>query len=148
MYNYEKLRDAVMEALLSELYFTKRMKMLTRRDGFMLHGNLGVDISSTSELLYPNMKHRLGVIRARPNFYMISHNPNASFGFFDCSFYTRCIALKDDYRKERMDILAYTPMEFNFSETLAKTSIRPARENQPSKNFFSTMLRFVELPLQ
>ena len=30
--------------------------MLGRPDGFMLHGKLGVDFFSNSELLYPNMK--------------------------------------------------------------------------------------------
>ena len=89
-----------MEAAFSEPFFTKRMKMLSRPDG-MLYGKLGVDFFSTSELLYPNMKVRLRLIRARPNFYMISDNPNVSLGIVDCSIYTRRIALKDDYHKKR-----------------------------------------------
>ena len=44
---------------------------------------------------------------------MISDNPNVSLGIVDCSLYNRRIALKDDYRKKRMDMLAYTPLEFN-----------------------------------
>ena len=111
------------------LFFTRRMKMLCRPDGFMLYGKLGVDFFSTSELLYPNMKIRLRLIRATPNFYMISDNPNVSLGIVDCSLYTRRIALKDDYHKKRMDMLAYTPVEFNYLETLAKTFIIPARQN-------------------
>ena len=87
--------------------------MLSRTDGFMLYGKLGVDFFSTSELLYPNMKVRLRLIGARPNFYMISDNPNRSLGNVDCSLYTRRILLKDDYHKKRMDMLAYTPLEFN-----------------------------------
>ena len=106
------------------------MKMLSRLDGFMLYGNLGVDIFSTSELLYPVVKIRLRLIRARPNFYMISDNPNVSLGIVDCSLYTRRIAPKDDYHKKRMDMLAYTPVEFNYLDTLAKTLIIPARQNQ------------------
>ena len=106
------------------------MKMLSRPDGFMLYGKLGIDFFSTSELLYPNMKVRLRLIRARPNIYMISDNPNVSLGIVDCSIYTRRIALKDDYLKKRMDMLAYTPVEFNFLETLPKTFIIPARQNQ------------------
>ena len=51
----------------------------------MLYGKLGNDFFSTSELLYPNMKFRLGLIRARPNFYMISDNPNVGPGIVDCS---------------------------------------------------------------
>ena len=60
------------------------------------------------------MKIRLRLTRARPNFYMISESPNVSLAIVDCSLYTRRIALKDDYHKKRMDMLAYTPVEFNF----------------------------------
>ena len=106
------------------------MKLLSRPDGFMLYGKLGIDFFSTSELLYPNMKLRLRLIRARPIFYRISYTPNASLGIVDCSLYTRRIALEDDCHKKRMDMLAYAPVEYNFLETLAKTFIIPARQNQ------------------
>ena len=129
-FTYEEFLDEILKAPLSEPFFKRRMKMLSRPDGFMLYVKLGVDFFSTSEVLYPNMKNRLGIIRARPNFYMISDNPNVSLGIVDCSLYTRRIALKDDYHKKRMDMLAYTPVEFNFLETLAKTFIIPARQNQ------------------
>ena len=76
------------------------------------------------------MKIRLRLIRARPNFYMITDNPNFSFGIVDCSLYTRRIALTDHYYKKRMDMLAYAPVEYNYLETLAKTFIIPARQNQ------------------
>ena len=76
------------------------------------------------------MKIRLRLIRARPNFYVISDNPNVSLGIVDCSLYTRRTALKDDYHKKRLEMLAYTPIEFNYLETLAKTFIIPARQNQ------------------
>ena len=59
----------------------------------MLYGKLGIDFVSTSELPYPNMKIRLRLIRARPDFYMISDNPNVSLGIMECSLYTRGIAL-------------------------------------------------------
>ena len=100
----------------------------------MLYGKLEIDFFSTSGLLYPNMKNRLRLIRAGPNVYMISDNPNVSFGIVHCSLYTLSlslnIALKDDYHKKRMDILAYAPVEYNCLETLAKTFIIPARQNQ------------------
>ena len=105
-YDYEEFSDEIMEAPLSEPFFTRRMKMLSRPDGFMLYGKLGVDFFSTSELLCPNMIIRLRIIRAKPNFYMISDNPNVSLGIVDCSLHTRRIALKDDYHKKRMDMLA------------------------------------------
>ena len=129
-YDNEELPDEIMEAPLSEPFFTKKMKMFSRPDSFMLYSKLGVDFFSTSELLYPNMKVRLRLIRARPNFYMISDNPNVSLANVDCSLYTRRIALKDDFYKKRMDMLAYTPVEFNYLKLLAKTFIVPARQNQ------------------
>ena len=129
-YDYEEFPDEILEAPLSEPFFTRRMKMLSKLDGFIMYGKFGVEFFSTSELLYPNMKVRLRLIRARPNFYMINDNPNVSLGIVDCSLYTRRIALKDDYHKKRMDMLAYTPVEFNYLETLAKTFIIPARQNQ------------------
>ena len=130
-YNYEEIPEKNMEALFSEPFSTRRMEMLSRPDGFMLYGELGVDFFSTSELLYAKKKKiRLRLIRARPNFYVISDNPNVILGSVDCSLYTRRIPLKDDYHKKRMDMLAYTPVEFNYLETLAKTFIVPARQNQ------------------
>ena len=106
------------------------MKLLSRPDGFTLYGKLRIDFFSTSELLYPKMEFRLRLIRARPNIYMISDNPNVSLAIVDCSLYTRRIALKDDYPKKRMDMLGYVPVEYNNLETLAKTFIIPARQNQ------------------
>ena len=50
------------------LFLTRKMKLLKILDGFILYGKLGIDFFSTSELLYPNMKIRLRLIRARPNF--------------------------------------------------------------------------------
>ena len=123
---------------LPDPFFTRRMKLLSRSDGFMLYGKLRIDFFSTFELLYPIMKIRLRLIRARPNFYMISDNPNVSLGIVDCSLYTRRIALEDDYRKKRMVMLAYAPLEYNYLETLAKTLIIPARQNQfIQKNVFN-----------
>ena len=119
-----------MEAPLSEPFLTRKMKMPSRPDGFMLYGKLGANFFCTSELLYQNMRSRLRLSRARPNFYINSDNPNVSFGVVDCSLYTRRIALKDDYHKKRIDMLAYTRVDFKYLETLAKTFIIPARQNQ------------------
>ena len=111
-YDYEQDPEDITNPL-PDPFFTRRMKLLSRPDGFMLNGKLGIDFFSTSELLYPNMKIRLRLIRARPNFYMISDNRNVSFGIVDCSLYTRRIALKADYHKKKMDMLAYAPVEYN-----------------------------------
>ena len=128
-YDYEQDPEDISNPL-PERFFTRRMKLLSRPDGFMSYGKLGIDFFSISELLYPNMKNRLRLIRARPNFFMISDNPNVSLGIVDCSLYTRRIALKDDYHIKIMDVLAYAPVEYNYLETLAKTFIIPARQNQ------------------
>ena len=117
------------------------MKLPSRTDGSMLYGKLRIDFFSTSELLYPNTKIRLRLIRARPNCYMISENPNVSLGIVDCSLYTRRIALNDDYHKKKMDMLTYAPVEYNYLETLAKTFIIPARQNQfIQENIFNNAL--------
>ena len=44
-YDYEEFPDEIMEAPLSEPLFTRIMKMLSRPDGFMSYGKLGVDFS-------------------------------------------------------------------------------------------------------
>ena len=136
-YDYEQDPEDISNPL-PDPFFTRRKKLLSRPDRFMLYGKLGIDFFSTSELLYPKLKTRLRLIRARPNFYMISDNRNVSLGIVDCSLYTRRIALKDDYHKKRMDMLAYAPVEYTYLETLAKTFIIPARQNQfIQENIFS-----------
>ena len=130
---YEDFLVEIMDAPLSGAFFTRRMKILTRSDNFKMYGKLRVDIFSTSELLSLHKKNRLGLIRARPNFFMFSDNPNVSLGIVDCSLYTRRFSWKDEHRKKRIDILSntpYTPVEFNYLETLAKTFILPAGQNQ------------------
>ncbi len=76
------------------------------------------------------MKIRLQLIRARPLLYMITDNTKVSLGIVDCSFYNRCFAMWNHYHKKGMAMLAYSPVEFNYMETLAKTFIMPARQNQ------------------
>ena len=128
-YDYEQNLEDFANPL-PDPFFIRRMKLLSGPDGFMLYGKLGIDFFSTFELLYPNMKIRLRLIRARPNSYMISDNRNISLGIVDCSFDSRRIALKDDYHKKRMHMLAYAPVENNYLDTLAKTFNIPARQNQ------------------
>ena len=147
-YDYEEFPDEIMEAPLLEPFITRRMKLLSRPDAFVLYGKLGVDFFSTSELLYPNMKIRLRLIRARRNFYMISDNPNVSLGIVDCSLCTRRIALKGDYHKKAMDVLAYTPVEFNYLKLLKRLSSFLPDKTSSFKKTFSTMLQFVGLLLQ
>ena len=113
----------------------------------MLYVNLGVDFFSTSELLYPNLK-KIRLVRARPNSYMISDNPNVSLGIVDCSLYTRCIALEKDNNKKTMDLLAYTLVEFNYLETLVKTFIIPAIQHPFFQENIFSKATVVGLPVK
>ena len=54
-FDSEEFPDEIIEAPLPEPFSTRRMKMLSRPEGFMLYGKLGNDFFSTSEVLYPNM---------------------------------------------------------------------------------------------
>ena len=119
-----------MEVPLSELSSTRRMKVISRPDGFMLYGKEGVDFFSTSELLYPSMTIRLRLSRSKLTFHVFSNNTNVSLGIDDCSIYIRRIALDDDSHKKRLHMLAYTIVEFKYLETLGKTFIIPAKQNQ------------------
>ena len=56
------------ESLFDGPFFTRRMKLCSRPDDFMLYGKLGIDFFTTLELLYPNMEVQIRLFRARPNF--------------------------------------------------------------------------------
>ena len=146
-FDYEQDPEDISNPL-PDPFFTRKMNLISRPDGFMLYGKLGIDFFLTFDLLYPNMKIRLQLNRTRPNFYMISDNPNVSLGIVDCSLYTRRFALKDVYHKKRMDMFAHVPVENNYLETSTKTFIIPARKTNCFKKTFSTMLPFVESRLQ
>ena len=96
----------------------------------MLYGKLGIEFLRTLELLYPNMNVRIRLNRARPKFYMITEKLNVSLGIVDCSLYTRRVMLRENYHKKRRSQIAYAHVEYNYMETLAKTYIIPARQNQ------------------
>ena len=82
------------ENLLEGPFLTRRMKLNSRPGNFMLYGKIGIDFLSTSEKLYPKMQVRIRLIRARPNFYMISEKSNVGLGIVDC------VMLKEDYHKK------------------------------------------------
>ena len=73
-FDYEEFPDDFMEAPSPEPFFTRWMEMLNRPDGSLLYGKLGVDLFSTSQMLFSNLKIRLQIIRARSHFIMISGN--------------------------------------------------------------------------
>ena len=67
-YDYEEDPENLLECS----SFTRRIKLYSRPDGFMFYDKLDIDFLTTSELLYPNMKVRIKLIRAPPNSYKIS----------------------------------------------------------------------------
>ena len=136
-YVFEEFPDEILEALLPERFFTKKMKMFSRPDGFLFFGKLGFDFFSTSEWLYPNLKIRLRLIGARPISYMTSDNSNVRPGIDDCSLYTHRIAPRDGNHMEKNDRFACAPVEFNCRETLVKTFIDHTEEFQFIQEIFS-----------
>ena len=139
-YDYEEDSETLVEGP----FFTVKMKLYSRPDAFMLYGKLGIDFLTILELVYPNMKVRIRLIRTRPDFYMISEKPNVSLGIVDCSLYTWRVMLKEDHHKKRKSQLAYAPVEYNCMETLAKTFIIPARQNQFIQKKYSTTHLYVK----
>ena len=57
-YDYEEYPENLLEGP----FFTRRMKLYSRPDGFVLYGKLGIDFLLVLELLYPNMKVRIRLI--------------------------------------------------------------------------------------
>ena len=89
-----------MGAALSERLLTRRLKKLSRSDGFLMGGNFGVEFFPNSDLLHPKTKVTLQLIIARSNFYNIGDNLKDNIGIVNCSLYTRRIALKHDHYKK------------------------------------------------
>ena len=58
--------------------FTDRVNFLGTGITFSLYGRLAIDLFTCEKLLLPNTKARIKLIRARPNFYMLSDNPEVS----------------------------------------------------------------------
>ena len=83
--------------------------MLSRPDGFMLCGRLGVNFFSTAEFLYWNVKFNLQLFKARPCFHKIRDNPNNGLGIVGFSLFTCGIALKEDYQEKERTCLHNLP---------------------------------------
>ena len=130
------------------LFSRRRMKMLSRPDGFKFYGNLRVDFFSASEWLHPNMKFRLRLLGARPNFYMISDNHNVSPGIVDFSLYTGRIALKDVIKRNQWTCLLTLLWKSSIWKLSKRTSLFLPDKTSSFKKKFSTRLQFVGLLLQ
>ena len=82
------------------------------------------------KLLIPKTNVRIKLIRARPNFYMLSDNPNVSLNIVDCSLFTRRILVAESNHQNLQRNLERRPAHYNYMETIARTFIIPSRQNQ------------------
>ena len=70
------------------------------------------------------------MIRARPNFYMISYNTHVSLKFFDCSLFTRRVVVNEVYHQTIKYQLTHQPAGYIFMGTVTRTLIIPSGQNQ------------------
>ena len=110
--------------------FTDRANSLGTEITFSLYGRLAIDLFTCEKLLLPNTKVRIKLIRARPNFYMLSDNLNVSLKIVDCSLFTRKILVAEPKHQNLQWNLEREPAQYNYMETIARTFIIPSRENQ------------------
>ena len=99
------------------------MKSRSRAYGSMLYGKIRLDIFSTFELFYPKMENRLRISIDWPKFHMIVANPISVIELLIVRFAIVVLLSRTIIMKKRMNMLAYDPVEVNYLETLANTSI-------------------------
>ena len=69
VYDFEESPDEIPKYPLSEPFSSRKIKMLSRPDGFMVTGTLLKDFSPISDLLLPELIVRLQLIGARLNLF-------------------------------------------------------------------------------
>ena len=131
-YSFEENPDAF------DMYpFTDRAKSLGTGITFPLYRRLAINLFTCEKLLLPSTKVRIK--RARPNFYMLSDNPNVSLTIVDCSLFTRRILVAEPNHQYLQWNLEMEPAHHNYMETIARTFIIPSRQNQFIQEIFSIM---------
>ena len=117
------------KAPLSEPFFIRRTKMLSTPDGFMLYDNLGVEFSPLMKCYIQIGKK--GYNKSEPYLFFtwLGTTPTFFFELFIVLF-TLVVLLSRMVITKNLDMLAYTPVEDNWLETLAKTFNILARQNQ------------------
>ena len=110
--------------------FLYRDEVLLLKDGVTLYGKLAIDLLQCEKLLLPNTKIRLKLIRARPNFYMISYNPQVSLRVLDCSLFTRRVVVNEVYHQTIKCQLTHQPACYIFMKTIARTFFISSGQNQ------------------
>ena len=92
------------------------------------YGKLAIDLLTCDKLLLPNTKVRL-LIRARPNFYMISDNPHVSMRITDFPIHKKVVVAEQFHSMIEYQLI-HQPALYNFMETVARTFIIPSQQNQ------------------
>ena len=138
-YYFEECTDGIMDALLFEPFFTWRMDLLSIHDSFKLYCISSAEFFFTSEMLYPNIKIRLRLIKAKPNCHKISDHPSSSLGIFDCSIYTRINHLELNYHKKVENACVYS-RGVQLSEDSSKVVIFSLKTKPIQSTIFFTFL--------
>ena len=124
-YSFEKCSEAF------DMYpVTDRANSLGSGKTFSLYGRLAIHLFTCEKLLHPKTKVRIKLIRARPNFYMLSDNPNVILKIVDCSLFTRRVLVAEPNHQYLQWNLEREPAHYNYMETIARTFIIPSRQNQ------------------
>ena len=134
-YSFEEYPEAF------DMYpFTDRANFLGSGITFSLYGRLAIDLFTCEKLLLPKTKVRNKLIRARPNSYMLTDNPNVTLKIVDCSLFTRRILVAEPNHQYLQWNLEREPLAHsNYMETIARTFIISSRQNQFVQKMFSIM---------
>ena len=93
--------------------FAVRANSLGSGITFSLYGRLAIDLLTCEKLLLPKTKIRIKLIRARPNFYMLSDNPNVGLKIADCSLFTKRILVAEPNHQYLQWNLEREPAHYN-----------------------------------
>ena len=110
--------------------FIDREEELLLNNGSTYYGKLTIDLFQCEKLLLPNTKIRLKLIRARPNFYMISYNSHFFLKVLDCSLFARRVVVNEVYYHTIKYQLTHQPACYNFRETIPRMFIILSGQNQ------------------
>ena len=124
-YSFEEFPDAF------DMHpFTDRANSLATVITFSLYGRLVIDLFTCEKMLLPNTKVRFKLVRARPNFYRLSDNPNVSLKIVDCLLFTRRLLVTEHNHQNLQWNLEREPAHNKNMETIARTFIITSGQNQ------------------
>ena len=135
-YSFEEYSDAF------DMHpFTDRANSLGTGISFSLYGRLANDLFTCEKSLLPNTKVQIKLIRARPNFKMLSENPNVNLKTVDCSLFIRRSLVAEPNHQYLQWNLKREPAQNNNLETIARTFIIPCRKTNSYKKINSITLQ-------